>query len=504
MGILDFPDDADVIGENGDAFIPKGKNSLEINPRYFAAKMIKSHNLIVLKNAGWYEWTPDGWVPVRECTLQSRIADLLQDELRATFRTQQRAAQHLHSPAANFNGTPIFLGSAPPSSPAYDLINTRNIVEILRTMKYMCDRGDNLPPLDPDVIPVQNGLLRFNAEMHDFEFRAYTQDDMVFYTLDVVYDSEAKSELFDKVLREILPDPEDRRVVQMYMGASVFSQNLTRKFMSFTGEGGSGKSVLLGLFSKIMTPARNFDLEIKDLTSDFGLSALTTQTLITVSEAGKDEFCKGSGAAADFIKKIVGRDFFQTKRKNRNEKYNHEGVFSVIYVSNHPLKFEFESDGEEFRSRLLPILFNKRIENPNLTLGDELLLPENRSAFFLWVLEGARLVRRSNWQIELSKEQVNRREKIIQATRGIELFVKNYIEKFETGYITTEEAYKKYDKLRRTDGYTFYHEGKFDRRLSEVMSDFGGEKDKNLPSANGKKNARGYRGVRWKDVNELK
>jgi len=498
----DFLESAGLRGQYGDPIILKGKISIEINPRYFAAKMIKSHNLIFFKNPGWHEWSSDGWVPVRECILQSRIADLLQEELRATFRLQKKAAQYSNRPVANFGG--VSIGEAGPSAPAYDLINTRTIGEILRTMRYMSDRGDNFPPLDPDVIPVQNGLLRFNAEMHDFEFRAYTQDDMVFYTLDVVYDSGAKSELFDKVLSDILPDPEDRRVVQMYMGASLFSQNLTRKFMSFTGEGGSGKSVLLGLFSKIMTPARNFDLEIKDLTSDFGLSALTTQTLITVSEAGKDEFCKGSGAAADFIKKFVGRDFFQTKRKNRNEKYNHEGVFSVIYVSNHPLKFEFESDGEEFRSRLLPILFNKRIENPNLTLGDELLLPENRSAFFLWVLEGARLVRRSNWQIELSKEQVNRREKIIQATRGIELFVKNYIEKFETGYITTEEAYKKYDKLRRTDGYTFYHEGKFDKRLSEVMSDFGGEKDKNLPSANGKKNARGYRGVRWKDVNELK
>lgn len=495
----DFLESAGLRGQYGDPIILKGKISIEINPRYFAAKMIKSHNLIFFKNPGWHEWSSDGWVPVRECILQSRIADLLQEELRATFRLQKKAAQYSNRPVANFGG--VSIGEAGPSAPAYDLINTRTIGEILRTMRYMSDRGDNFPPLDPDVIPVQNGLLRFNAEMHDFEFRAYTQDDMVFYTLDVVYDSEAKSELFDKVLSEILPDPEDRRVSQEYLGSILFPENRTKKFMTFTGTSNSGKSALLGAVVEIMTPKRIFDLDLKTLASDYGLSALKNQTLITIFEAGKDAFC--NPFVIEFIKKATGRDRFKTNRKNSNEQVEHVGLYSILFTSNYNQRFEFEGDGGEFANRLLPILFTKPIENPDLTLGDR-LSSDHRSAIFNWLLDGARRVRRNNWDISLSPAQTLRRDRLIQATRGIELFVKNYIEKFETGYITTEEAYKKYDKLRRTDGYTFYHEGKFDKRLSEVMSDFGGEKDKNLPSANGKKNARGYRGVRWKDVNKLK
>ncbi len=495
----DFLEDAGLRGQFGPPVIPKGKNAIGINPRFFAAKMIKSHNLIVFENADWYEWHPDRWVPVRECILQSRIADLLQDELRAFFRSQQKAAQHSHRPVANFGG--VTIGEAGPSAPAYDLISTRNIEEILCTMRYMCDRGENLPPLDPDVIPVQNGLLRFNAEIQDFEFRGYTQDDMIFYTLDVVYDPEAKSALFDKTLSEIVPEPEDRRVSQEYLGSILFPENRTKKFMTFTGTSNSGKSALLGAVVEIMTPKRIFDLDLKTLAGDYGLSALTNQTLITIFEAGKDAFC--NPFVIEFIKKATGRDRFKTNRKNSNEQVEHVGLYSILFTSNYNQRFEFEGDGGEFANRLLPILFTKPIENPDLTLGDR-LSSDHRSAIFNWLLDGARRVRRNNWDISLSPAQTLRRDRLIQATRGIELFVKNYIEKFETGYITTEEAYKKYDKLRRTDGYTFYHEGKFDKRLSEVMSDFGGEKDKNLPSANGKKNARGYRGVRWKDVNELK
>ena len=260
--MIDFPDDAEIVGEYGQAIIPKGKTGLAINPRYFAARVVERYGLVFFKTNGWYVWSEDGRKPCRECILRSRISKLLDEEVRAYSTSAKQSFTQK---------TPM------PTVPAFDLVNTGNINEVMRTMKYMCDRGNTLPPLDPDVIPVQNGLLRWNAEEHDFEeFRKYTQDDLVFYTLDVVYDSEAKSALFDKSLSEILPDSEDRCVVQEYMGAVLFSENRTRKFMSFTGESGSGKSVLVGLLSKIMTPVRNFDLEIKDLTSDYGLSALTT------------------------------------------------------------------------------------------------------------------------------------------------------------------------------------------------------------------------------------
>ena len=492
----DFLEDAGLRGQFGPPVIPKGKNAIGINPRFFAAKMIKSHNLIVFENADWYEWHPDRWVPVRECILQSRIADLLQDELRAFFRSQQKAAQHSHRPVANFGG--VTIGEAGPSAPAYDLISTRNIEEILCTMRYMCDRGENLPPLDPDVIPVQNGLLRFNAEIQDFEFRAYTQDDMIFYTLDVIYDSEAKSELFDKVLSEIMPDPDDRRVVQEYLGSAIFSENHTKKFMTFTGVSNSGKSMLLKVFTKIMTPKRIFDIDPKTLAGNYGLSPLTTQTLITVFEAGKDAFC--NPFLIELFNKASGGDPFKTNRKNSNEQVEHVGLYSILFTSNYNQRFMYEGDGGEFANRLLPILFTKPIENPDLTLGES-LIRDHRSAFFNWLLAGARYVRQKNWHIELSPAQIVRRDRIIQATHGIELFVQNYIEKFETGYIKTEDAFNRYISA----GYDYEKRSTFDKKFAEVMGrEFRNADCKNLPSGDGKNNARGYRGVRWKDVNELK
>ena len=242
-----------------------------------------------------------------------------------------------------------------------------------------------------------------------------------------------------------------------------------------------------------MTPKRIFDLDLKTLASDYGLSALTTQTLITVFEAGKDAFC--NPFVIEFMKKATGKDRFKSNRKNSNEQLDHIGLYSIIFTSNYNQKFKFEGDGGEFANRLLPILFTKPIENPDLTLGDR-LIRDHRPAIFNWLLDGSRRVRSNNWNISLSSAQALRRDRLIQATRGIELFVKNYIKAAPGCYFTTHDAFSAYIELHRVDGFERLDETTFQKRFAEVMADvFDKVYDKNLPGANGKRYARGYKNV---------
>ena len=468
----DFPDDTDIRINHGLPLVLKGKYSYAINPRYFAAKLIKQHGLIYFRKGGFFEWTDDGWIPALEQNIKYWISDMVQDEVRGYGNTNNRPE---------------------PSMPAYDLVNTRNIKEILETMKYMCNHGDALPPLDPDVVPVKTGLLRWNAEKQDFDFRAYTPDDMIFHTLDVAYVPEAKSDLFQETLTRIMPDPDDRRVSQEYLGSILFPENRTKKFMTFTGTSNSGKSALLGAVVDIMTPKRIFDLDLKTLAGDYGLSALTNQTLITIFEAGKDAFC--NPFVIEFIKKATGRDSFKTNRKNSNEQVEHVGLYSILFTSNYNQRFEFEGDGGEFANRLLPILFTKPIENPDLTLGDR-LSSDHRSAIFNWLLDGARRVRRNNWDISLSPAQTLRRDRLIQATRGIDLFVNNFIVAVPSQHITTAAAYEAYIHLHYAAGFEYLDETVFQRRFAKAMAArFGKNTCKNLPGPNGKYNVRGYQDV---------
>lgn len=485
MNYPNFPDDADIIGDNGEAFIPKGKNGQAIGPRYFAAKILKKNGLIHFGRDGWYEWTPEGWLPARPCVIKSRIGDLLLDEVRA-YNHSKKSAFPLLKPKA-------------PSTPAYDLVSTRSINEIMGMLAIMCDRGDTLPSLDPDVIPVQNGILRWNAETQNFDFQKnYTPDDLIFTKLNAVYDDKAESKFFQKKLEEILPDPEDRRVVQEYMGAALFPENRTRKFLLLQGEGGCGKSLIVKLVTDILTLDRTFDLDFRALRGNYAFSALTSQTLLTASEAVSDAFCRSAGI--EFVKKAVGGDFFATAQKHRNQKVGHYGYYSLIVATNNKLKIKYDGRGDEFKDRLIPILFNEHIKNPDKTLADKLLM-EHRSAILSYLVAGARRVRQNNWNIQLTDDQISRRDRIVEATRGVELFVQKYVEKFDGKHFTTDSAYKFYIYLHHVAGYEFMDYPSFQKRFAKVMADVFGDVDaKNLPSSNGKHDARGYRGVCLKEI----
>ena len=483
------------------AFRIKGKGSLEVNPGYFSSKCVKKHGLVFFKGNGWFEWTKDGWAPLRKSILQSRIRDLLKNKVESYCNSAEMNAKSK---------------SQTPFMPAYELVNTGNINEILRMMTIDCDRGDTLPQLDPDVVPLQNGVLRWNDKKQDFVFGKYTQKDLIFSRLDAVYDPKAESELFQKKLAEILPNEDDRRVVQEYMGAALFPENRTRKFMLFQGEGGCGKSLLVKLLTGIMTLDRTFDLDFRALRANYAFSALTTQTLLTASEAISEAFCQSAGI--EFVKKAVGGDFFATSQKYRNEKYDHYGFYSFIIVSNNEMRFKYDSRGDEFKDRLIPILFNEHIENPDKTLADKLLM-DHRSAILNWLLDGARRVRKNNWNIQLTDDQISRRDRIVEATRGVEIFVKNHVVESAGKNFRTSKAYELFTRLHKTAGYEYLPEDTFRKRLAKTMGmEFGATPSNTIPveefqeeyDSNSKtkkvkvKTARGYRGFKLVDPNAKK
>ena len=479
--------DADTANNNEHAFRLKGKNSLEVNPGYFASKLVKKHGLIFFNDDGWCEWTKDGWAPLRKSILQSRIRDLLKKKVESYCNSAKLDSK-------SKSQTPIM--------PAYELVNTGNINEIMRLMTIDCDRGDTLPQLDPDVIPLQNCVLRWNAEKQDFDFGKYTQKDLIFSNLAAVYDSKAESEFFQEKLAEILPNADDRRVVQEYMGAALFPENRTRKFMLFQGEGGCGKSLLVKLLTGIMTLDRTFDLDFRALRANYAFSALTSKkTLLTASEAISEAF--GQSAGIEFVKKAVGGDFFETSQKYRNEKCGHYGFYSFIIVSNNEMRFKYDSRGDEFKDRLIPILFNEHVENPDKTLADK-LLADHRSAILNWLIDGARQVRKNNWNIQLTDDQISRRDRIVEATRGAEIFVKNHVVESAGKFFRTGDAYALFTRLHKTAGYEYLPEDTFRKRLAKMMAlEFGAAPSNTIPGPNGK-TVRGYRGFKLVDPNAKK
>ena len=425
-----------IIEKFGEPFPTEGRRNPRVNPIFFAAAFLQDFQVKYFPDVGWLKMENGRWHNTSSAAIKIAIRDLILRLMRSTSKS------------------------------CFSQITPGLLHEIMQ-MVQLENGGEGFPPLDPDIIPLSNGILLWDSTCHEFVFRDYNQKDMILDSLTVPYVPNAKAPLFEERIREIIPDADDRRVVQDYLGASLFPANRTRKFLLFQGEGGCGKSLLVLLISKILGPKRVFDLNFRTISSPFGFSDLTTQTLLTASEAISGGLCSSGG---EFVKKVVGNDFFQSSRKFENIRQKHFGTFSLIIVTNNKMQVKFEGKGQEWKDRMLPILFHHHIpeEKQDRTLVDRLLAEEG-SGILNWILDGARHVRSSNWQIELTATQKVRRDKLVDEIRSMDMFVCNYIRRSAGNEFSSRSAYATYIRHQRDLGLEFLEEAAFYKRLAKSM-----------------------------------
>lgn len=468
----DFPDDTDIRIAHGDPFVFNGPHSVAINSEFFAAKMAREIHLAYFdKDGEWFECQDGCWVPVAELNLKERIRSTLKDEMR---RSDVYALDKI----------------------------AKAVFPTMDSLKSKCYRGLSVPRLNPDIIPVKNGILEWSESENKLVFRSYRPDDMVFNALNVSYDQNAKSELFDRVIREILHRQDNYLVVQEYFGGGLFMENRSRRFLTLQGASGSGKTTLSDMFTSILGPSRMICPSSDKINDKFAFSSMKSQSLILIPEATSKTFETPEGCA--FLKRACGHDQMSFSKKHLNETSEHSGLFTIVIMTNSELRFYSDGEGVEITDRLTPIVFDRKIEHRDLQMGKKLQGETERSAILNWLIEGAERLIRNNWEIKLSEDQTKLRNRMVKATKGVELFVRNHVERSSGEYFLTSEAYTKYSELVEEEGFEPLTEEKFAKNLSTTMQKHGVKIDHNLPAKRTptmvggviqkKQTARGYKG----------
>lgn len=433
-----FPDHTDILMTAGAPFSRCGKHSVRINHRFFAELFRQERALKNFDGLGFVAYTGNSWDPIDERLLRNDLEALI-----ANVALEYDLHGEAHTAEADLG----------------------EIVKILRRRTW----AGALPKPDPDAIPAANVLLRWCEQKLDFEISQYSSDIFVTSRLPVGYDPAATAPKFEAILKEIMPDSEDRRVAQEYLGAALFFVNRTRKFLLCLGEGGCGKTILSLFLIKILGASRARELSIENVRNPYELAGLTNQTLLTAPEAISRALCTDG---AEYVKKLVGGDFFQTRQKFRDERIDHFGLFSLIVMTNHQLRFRFEGRGDEWRDRTIPIFFDQHIsdERRNVNLVDELWDAES-TGIFNWFLDGARAVRRNKWRIMLSPVQRDRLECLLALSNPMTVFVQNHVVLSAGDYFTSSAAWKKYVVVREEAGLPMLEEAAFYRQFAKAMGE---------------------------------
>lgn len=304
--------------------------------------------------------------------------------------------------------------------------------------KNVIKKPQELNP-DPTIINVKNGL--FNVITG--EFKAHTPKYLSTIQLDVEYRLQAKGEIFQKFLDDILPSKESQLLIQEITGYTMSAYNKAKKFFIIHGKRDTGKTTFLNLITSILTKDNVSNINLQNLDDRFNKAELFGK-LANIATELPDSGIRDVG----FIKALVGQDCILGEKKNKDP-FNFENKAKLIFACNNlPQNYGDKSDA--FYNKMIIVRFGNQVSNDKI----DVMLPEKlykeRDYVFLWAMEGLQRLIRNGF---IFTETIESRE-LIEAhkvkSNNVISFVEDCCELEDKAQISSEElqmAYNNYCKL---------------------------------------------------------
>lgn len=168
----------------------------------------------------------------------------------------------------------------------------------------------NIPELPIDIMPVKNGLLNTTTKtLSEFDSKYFFKN-----KIDCNFVDGKECPEFAKFLKSILPDEEDRIVIQEFFGYALLRDMPYHKFLYLVGGGSNGKNVLTTIISKVLGNKSVSSMTMQDLTEEQFAKAILENSMINIADENKGGFVKNFNQ----IKSLTGGGRVSANRKNQS------------------------------------------------------------------------------------------------------------------------------------------------------------------------------------------
>ena len=312
----------------------------------------------------------------------------------------------------------------------------------------------SIDPLRPanhlGCLPVQNGVVYFGSRqvslvpnIRKYGFR---------YVMPFEYHKDAECPMFEAMVERVLPDPHDRRVFQMYLGAPLTGLNCTRRMLVMKGPTGTSKSTILKIQETILSPKMVADLRAGLLGSRFEKSFLLEKQQLSAKDVPAN-FLQSQGAKS--LKHLVGGDGTEAEIKGGGKAQIH-GNFFVVITANGELRIALEGDESAWAERLIVLDFTGGKAKKSKADYAAALLKEEGNGIFRWLCDGGMAYLkevRAHGDIRLSAAQRLRVDNMVLASKSLEVFVSSKLAYLEGQDMTNDEIIRAYSVFCKERGW---------------------------------------------------
>lgn len=206
-------------------------------------------------------------------------------------------------------------------------------------------------------INFQNGFYDvLTQDMIDHSPRYYCTNQIPFW-----YDPDWKppdnpeeSNIVEKFLRMNIPNEEDRKMLWEFIGYSMTTDTCFQKFLTLTGSGGTGKSIVIKMMDLIVGKDNISNISLQDLNNRFYPSALHLKLLNTCADIpslGMQNI--------DNLKKATGEDMLVFEKKGKDVGFFRSYAKLCFSANEIPLNLDEKSNA--FYRRILILSMDRVI-----------------------------------------------------------------------------------------------------------------------------------------------
>jgi P4 family phage/plasmid primase-like protien len=176
-------------------------------------------------------------------------------------------------------------------------------------------------------IPVQNGLLNLETQT----LQPFNKEQIFTYKLNVVFDDAKQCPKWLKFLEEILPDSDDRTLLQEIMGYTLFPGMPKHKIFWFYGLGRNGKGRVIATLEFILGPDFCANIELKEFDGEHRFAVANLYgCLINVSSEPDTK----NDLETALIKKLTGEDTIDAEVKNKQRRLKFKNMAKPFVLGN--------------------------------------------------------------------------------------------------------------------------------------------------------------------------